>query len=286
MYFVTKVWGFGEPSGPLPFNSNGNRARAVRLLSPGDRVLLVTTKTEQVDEDLQGMVVAAVEPTTVEVSSFDFDIQTRPRDINARGEYKWPYGLMLKRAWAVDPPVPFSEVSSRTFSMAAVTSIVPLDRPDEVAHADALTLREVDLLAPRPGKLGKEEQQQLARSKSSPGVALIRRGWINLRHAPAWTYAMQIGNQNHWKIGWAFDPERRRRDFEHAAMPSLGGLAYRVRFREHWNTAKQAWRMEQQFLRHFDTRRSPHNHEVLFEVLEKDLSAVWLRIYGDLRKEA
>ncbi len=42
--FITKVWGFSPPVGPLQFSSDGWRRNAREVLKPGDLVVLVGTK--------------------------------------------------------------------------------------------------------------------------------------------------------------------------------------------------------------------------------------------------
>ena len=41
--FMSKVWGFDNPCGPLVFRAEGWRANALGKLKEGDRVILVAT---------------------------------------------------------------------------------------------------------------------------------------------------------------------------------------------------------------------------------------------------
>ena len=52
--FMTKVWDFGAPVGPLQFSSEGWRRNAREVLRPGDIVVLVGTKGEETAEDDRG----------------------------------------------------------------------------------------------------------------------------------------------------------------------------------------------------------------------------------------
>ena len=82
--------------------------------------------------------------------------------------------------------------------------------------------------------------------------------------------------QNAFKIGWAFDFKQRARQFNHAAMPDLGGIEYRP-FRFHlWDTARQAFVMEQALLSHLDARLHPNNVEIVQGVSDDDLDALWI----------
>ncbi len=78
--YMTKVWGFGAPSGPLQFSTNGWRERAREILQPGDLVVLVGTKTEQTSPGSQGRLLGMMEPTTEVARSLDFDLQPRAED--------------------------------------------------------------------------------------------------------------------------------------------------------------------------------------------------------------
>src|SRR5256885_103412 len=97
--YMTKVWGFGVPCGPLQFSTAGWREKARRLLNPGDLVVLVGTKGRQTDSQFQGRALGIMEPTTEVVSSLDFDLQERPIDYDSEGNYRWPYGFLNRRAW-------------------------------------------------------------------------------------------------------------------------------------------------------------------------------------------
>jgi hypothetical protein len=52
--YMTKVWRFDEPVGPLQFSTPGWRDRVRADLKPGDLVVLVGTKTENTDENERG----------------------------------------------------------------------------------------------------------------------------------------------------------------------------------------------------------------------------------------
>ncbi len=79
-----------------------------------------------------------------------------------------------------------------------------------------------------------------------------------------------------FKIGWAFDFKQRARQFNHAAMPDLGGLEYKP-FRFHlWDTARQAYAMEQALLAQLSTRLHPDNGEIVHGLSDDDLDALWI----------
>src|SRR4051794_19572679 len=97
-FYLTKVWGFSVPCGPLQFSTRGWRDRAREMLSVGDLVVLVGTKEPPTIDEEQGRLLGIMEPTTNPVMSLDFPLETFPHDFTEQG-YRWPYALLNRRAW-------------------------------------------------------------------------------------------------------------------------------------------------------------------------------------------
>ena len=70
---------------------------------------------------------------------------------------------------------------------------------------------------------------------------------------------------------------RRARIFNHHSVPTIGGLQYKLRLEEPWRTAREAFSMEQAFLREFDRKRHSHNGEILVGTSIDDLTRAWVR---------
>jgi hypothetical protein len=275
---MTKVWGFSEPVGPLQFGLSGYRDGAIKLLKPGDLVVLVGTLDEPTPEDEWGKLVGMMEPTTEPVSSLDFLEPRAPSDFNAEGEYKWPFGLLNRAAWRFSEPRRlFSDFSGRRFNMDSAQGIVPL-LPDEAAAILALPRTPSPLLSSFRTTL-RLEGEDAARRRAAPPPTTTRTGVMHMRRAPASTYLLELerGRERElgFKVGWAFDWKARRRGFIQAAMPSIGGLNYRGRRHHIWPTAMDAFRMEQALLRQFDSARHPQNREVLTGVTFDELDDAW-----------
>jgi len=125
--WITKVWGIGETVGPLLFSTEGWRRNAREKLQPGDLVVLVGTLGPETAEADRNWILGMMEPTDEPVMALDFLQGRGDGDYNERGEYKWPYGLLNKRAWHFDAPrTRLSDISGRPFSMEAALGIVPL----------------------------------------------------------------------------------------------------------------------------------------------------------------
>ncbi|CAO4132628.1 hypothetical protein OFEAOIEE_LOCUS348 [Methylorubrum extorquens] len=109
---------------------------------------------------------------------------------------------------------------------------------------------------------------------------------MHMRRAPAFTYAMRIEGAATpcCKIGWSFDWGMRERQFNQAAMPEVGGLRYRTILHELWDTAAEAFRMEQALLRKFDARRHPQNREILASTDVLTIQGAWIDYIMEARR--
>ena len=184
--YMTKVWGFHTPVGPLQFSTQGWRDRARADLKPGDLVILVGTKTENTDPDERGRVLGVMEPTTEVVMSIDFEMHTRLADFDDEGHYRWPYGLLNRRAWLFAEPRPLlAEISAREFHMDSALGLVELTA-SEAAAVEKLPREEVALLAPTKA-YARVHGNEAARRRGAPPPTTTRRGVMHLRAAPAYT---------------------------------------------------------------------------------------------------
>jgi hypothetical protein len=277
--FMTKTWGFSIPCSPLlQFSLEGFRARARAELKPGDLVVIVGTKNLPTQPAEQGRLLGIMEPTTEVVSWQDFDLPTRPEDFDDEGEYRWPHGLLNRAAWRIldsDRHL-LEEVSSREFHMDSALGIVPLN-DEEAANVIRLAREPVERLLPVRAR-ARIEGEESARRRAAPPPTTTRQGIMHLRGAPAYTYLMAIeGAQGiAFKIGWAFEYNARQRQFNQFALPEIGGLRYRTRLHRLWDTARQAFGMEQAILRQFGDDRHRANREVIHGISYQTLEAAWI----------
>lgn len=222
--FLTKTWGWEVPVGPLQFSTEGWRRNAVEQLQPGDEVVIVGTRGDQTPEEMRGRILGVMEPTREPVMSLDFAMQVPPEHFSG-GEYKWPFGLNNLRAWSIPERPLLTNVINRRFSMAATRGIIRLTE-EEAAAVSKLGRREVGLVP-----LSAQAHRRMAichgaARRTAPPPTTTRRGVMHLRRAEAYTYAMEIiqAKASSFKVGWAFDVRQRARQFNHSAMPFLGGV--------------------------------------------------------------
>ncbi len=224
---------------------------------------------------MRGRILGVMAPTTEPVMSLDF-VKPRGTSDFVDGEYKWPYALMNLQAWSLPDRPLLTQISDRKFSMDSAQGIVELT-PEEERRLRAFRWQEEPLLQPTA-----QTQQRMAKKhgtskKVAPPPTTQRTGIMHMRRAPAHTYAMRIvgAKELAFKIGWAFDFNQRADQFNHASMPSLGGLEYLPVWHHLWDTARLAYQMEQRLLTHFARHRNTSNHEIVTGVSKEQLDAAW-----------
>ncbi|MEP7354094.1 MAG: hypothetical protein ABI824_12765 [Acidobacteriota bacterium] len=281
--FLTKVFGFSEPCGPLQFNSKGLRDNALEKLKDGDRVILVGTQNrETTNEADRGRILGMMEPSRELVSYLDYSLERISSDTKASGEYRWPFGLGSRNAWAFDPKPLLSEVIHRHFDIDSAVGIVALSDQE----ADAVLSQTHRPIALLTTLLGRIEDAERTHGRNAPLPTTTRRGVMHMRHEPAHTYAMKIlgSTTPSFKIGWAFNYGRRQREFNLYALPSLGGLKYELHLSQKWDTAKNAYLMEQDILKRFESHRHRHNSEIICQVSEPQIQSIWTEVFLERRR--
>ena len=245
-------------------------------------MVLVGTIGEQTSDDMKGRLLGVMEPTTEPVMSLDFVSPRGPSDFSD-GEYKWPFGLLNRRAWSLRDQPLLTDISDRKFSMDSAQGIVPLN-PEEEQRVRGLHWQEEELLQPTAHAQERMARKHGTSKRTAPPPTTKRTGIMHMRRAPAFTYAMRIkgAEKPAFKIGWAFDFHQRADQFNHSSMPELGGLKYVPIWFHLWDTARLAYHMEQRLLGRFANHRHAINNEIIVGVREEELKAAWMN--GVLRK--
>lgn len=111
--YVSKVWGFYSPCGPLVFGKEGWRNRAINILKHGDRVILVGTLGPETMEADRNRVLGMMEPSAVKASTSDFaPMQENDRRLYKEdGSFRWPYALINLNAWEFEPGLFLKDVA-------------------------------------------------------------------------------------------------------------------------------------------------------------------------------
>jgi hypothetical protein len=286
--FITKVWGFDNPCGPLVFNSPGWRTNAAERLRPGDRVIMVGTMGEETAPENRNRVMGMMEPSTEPVAAIDFIIpdQSNRRFFRDDGSYRWPFGLLNFRAWEFEPGLFLADVAPRDgnqFGSAAAAGIVPLTTEEEsrvLSHPHF----EVPLLTSLRTDNRLFGEDEARRRNAPPPAEGARRGIMHMRTGMAHVYWFRLvaGNRiaGH-KIGWAFDYRQRLSQFRAVSLSRLGGLRYQAHRFQTFETARLAFKVEQGILKTFDPHRYLFNREVMTGITTPQIETVWNRYVND-----
>ncbi len=286
--YLTKVWGFTNPCGPLVFSKPGWRDQASEILKPDDLVVLVGTKGEKTkEEEDRGRVLGIMKPSKIKISQTDFPLEyLRDPDLRDEDEnFRWPYGLLVTKAWIVEPGLYLDDISSRAgeFRTNSAVGIVPLN--DDEAQAILHYPRHEIPVALSPGAISKIEKAGLAddlKGKGAPPPTDGKREFeVSYGDKFADVYCFQLivnGKIVGHKIGWALDCKVRQKQFNSASLPSLGGIEYRLKFKQKVETASIAYAIEQTILARFEQKRYPHNQEVITGVSKADIEKVWMEV--------
>jgi hypothetical protein len=251
-------------------------------LKYGDVVILVGTMGEETEPHDKGRVLGVMRPTDEPVMSMDFNVRKSPKDFE-NGEYKWPYGLMNLKAWTIPSRPLLKDISTRKFSMDSAQGIVELSA-EEVEKVKSYKWNEEALLTPNAHAQARMKKKFGAKSTQAPPPTTTRNGVMHMRRAPAFTYIMRIsgGQDNVYKIGWAFDYVKRAKQFNHASMPEIGGLKYSPIWFHLWDTAMQAFKAEQHLLETLKGFRHEKNQEIVIGLSEKEMESAFISTVGKL----
>ena len=282
--YVSKVWGFDNPCGPLVFNSSGWRDNSATKLEEGDRVVLVGTWGEETKQADKNRILGMMEPTKIKVATSDFPLPN-PNDTRVYkedGSYRWPFGLLNRKAWEFEPGLYLDDIAPREgnpFGTAAAAGLVTLTNA-EAAKVVAHPHHEIELLK----SINTERKlygDQEAKKRGAPvPTEGVRRGIMHMRNAPAYVYWFNLIRDNKTighKIGWAFEWKRRLAQFNSVSLSALGGLLYKPDSVQLFATARQAYRIEQSLLLAFDEKRYRLNREILTGITRDEIQEIWLK---------
>jgi len=189
--------------------------------------------------------------------------------------------LLNHQSWEFDPGLFLDTVAPREgndFGSAAAAGIVPLTTEEE-ARVLAHPFHQIPLLRSSISADRKLYGEQAAKKRGAPPPTEgARRGIMHMRDAPAYVYWFHLvinGKIVGHKIGWAFEWKQRGQQFNSVSLAALGGLLYKEHRVQQFDTARQAFTVEQKILRSLDHKRHPSNREVLTGVASINIESVW-----------
>jgi len=211
--FATRVWGYDPATWPLAtFGTEGICSNLLRASSPGDRIAFVGTKGAPTSEEERGCILGYAEfGRNIEdtLSVFDADI-IGPEAYDERGNFRWPHGIALTRAWQIEKPAPdLVETIGRQLPYNATTMAVELS-DDERDKIFDLPCNEVKLV-------GSKTYQEIRRrtgilqggGRSKGPVPSDRQGGGYQVGQVSYTYVVRFGKSQCFKVGYTIDLNRR-----------------------------------------------------------------------------
>jgi len=132
-------WGFSPETGPyVGFSDPGSRDRLIQTLSHDDRLVYIAASRGEVLEQERGMVLGMVEVEKTPINSVDAisNIDFLPKEHFSNGEYKWPFGVPVKRAWRFKPIFGWKDVMTESWMRnrsAAIKNAVKLTADEQNA---------------------------------------------------------------------------------------------------------------------------------------------------------
>ncbi|MGB8322435.1 MAG: hypothetical protein WCE52_05680 [Candidatus Acidiferrum sp.] len=253
--FATKVWGLDFDGAPLlVFSKDGNRRSYLNRAEPDALVCLVATKGKNTKDDDKGKILGIVKCGSVLVNAESHLLKISGskragRDYDDHGNFKWPYGLSLKRAWYFpDEPIAADVIGKLHFSSVSGCELLSDKAARRVLRErrTAAHLTDIELFAP-PSK----------NSRRKSGVAKPGRGpppavsgyQVTRTKMTSFVYVLHFQNMDIFKVGWAFDVEARAKDINQHIPSEVLRQQWEIFLWRRYSDQFQAYDAEQRLLR-------------------------------------
>lgn len=274
--FFTYVWGApGDPAWPLTFASKAARSHAKKVLSEGDIVFTVGTRSEPTPEQFRGNVLGAYKVSGLEVNTQDYVDRDETDEVVADAISRFPYALHPIEVQAFDPPSDlFAEL------VGPLTPNHHLQAQSKVVELDTITAepllrlqgRQVALSEPK-SLLGRGRIAQHG-SKLAPkheGDFKGRYGDHELWYVYVLALRDQRGKCFAFKLGYSSDTNARLKAHNKPMATEVTGLEWEILVDQPTSSEDDARTVEQLLLRKFSAQRLQSNGEIVTGVKETEL---------------
>lgn len=257
--FATRVWGFDPWNWPVVvFGREGDLNSLLARSSPGDRLVLAATLDEErVEPQNRGRLLGMAEfgrkiRRTEELVERE---HMSPHDLDETGRVRWPYALPITNAWRF-PDLPGTvDTLGHQLPYNATSQAVLLD-DDEAKAIGRLRTASVEL----PAVVAKDRAviEALRFGKPTTGLTPTSASYSVERVADqcTFTYCLQFGKRDIWKIGHAVNPEERLREVNTHVPREVLGECWRIAFTQSWGSSTGAFVMEQRVLKSLERFRT------------------------------
>jgi hypothetical protein len=257
--FATRVWGFDPWNWPVVvFGREGDLNSLLARSSAGDRLVLAATLDEErVEPQNRGRLLGMAEfgrqiRRTEELVKRE---HLSPHDFDETGRVRWPYALPITNAWRF-PDLPGTvEILGHQLPYNATSQAVLLN-DDEARAIGRLRTASVEL----PPVVAKYRAvvEALRRGKPTTGLTPTSASFSVERVVDqrAFTYCLQFGKRDVWKIGHTIDPEQRLREVNTHIPSEVLGERWQIVLTHPCDSSPDAFAMEQRVLKALERFRT------------------------------
>jgi hypothetical protein len=257
--FATRVWGFDPWNWPVVvFGREGDLNSLLARSSPGDRLVLAATLDEErVEPQNRGRLLGMAEfgrqiRRTEELVGRE---HMSPHDLDETGWVRWPYALPITNAWRF-PDLPGTvDTLGHQLPYNATSQAVLLD-DDEARAIGRLPTAPVELPPVVAKYRAVVEALRLGKPTTGPTPTSASFSVERVADQRAFTYCLQFGKRDAWKIGHTIDPKQRLREVNTYVPSEVLGERWQIVLTHPWDSNTDAFAMEQRVLKALERFRT------------------------------
>lgn len=257
--FATRVWGFDPWNWPVVvFGREGDLNSLLERALAGDRIVFAATlDQERVEPQNRGRLLGMAEfgRQIVRTEKLVQREHMSPHDLDETGRVRWPYALPMTRAWR------FSDLPGTVDTLGHqlpynATSQAVLLNDDEAGAIGRLRIEPVEL----PPVVAKYRAvvDALPRGKPTTGPTPTSASFSVERVAEqhAFTYCLQFGKRDLWKIGHTGDLKKRLGEVNTHVPSEVLRERWQIVLTHPWDSSTDAYAMEQHVLKALERFRT------------------------------
>ncbi|NVJ24096.1 GIY-YIG nuclease family protein [Myxococcus sp. AM011] len=273
--FATRVWGFDPWTWPVVvFGREGDLNSLLARSMSGDRIAFAATlDQERVEPQNRGRILGMAEFGR-QIVRTELLVQREHislHDLDETGRVRWPYALPMTKAWRFPTLPETMDTLGHQLPYNATSQAVLLD-DDETKAIGRLISEPVDL--PPVVKRYRAIVDALPRRTPTRGPTPTSATFSVERVAEqrAFTYCLQFGKRDVWKIGHTVDPKQRLREVNTHVPSEAIGECWQIVFTHAWASSADAFTMEQVVLKSLERFRTEGER---VQCSRKEINRAW-----------
>jgi hypothetical protein len=256
--FATRVWGFDPWKWPaVVFGRQGDLYSLLERSLSGDRIVFAATlDQDRVEPQNRGRLLGMVEfgrkiVRTEKLVQFE---HMSPYDLDETGRVRWPYALPMTEAWRF-PDLPGTVDTLGHQLPYNATSQAVLLGDDEARAIGRLRTEHLEL-PPVVEPYRALVAALRGKPTTGPVPTSARFSVDRVAEQRAFTYCLQFGKRDVWKIGHAVDPKQRLSEVNLHVPSEVLGERWQIALTHPWNSSTGAFAMEQCVLKALERFRT------------------------------